>query len=65
MLAKPAAPPEEPLYEVWVVSPAERQVYVYESRDKVRIIAGTAELNTPLLPGWRMQLPTLFRTPAP
>ncbi len=49
--------------EVWVVSPPERHVYVYESRDAVRIVAAPAELETPLVPGWRLPLATLFGGP--
>lgn len=48
--------------EVWVVSPAEKRVYVYTSRDGVRIVSGSAELETPLVPGWRLPLAELFRS---
>lgn len=47
--------------EVWVVSPPEQHVYVYDSADSVRIVAAPAELETPLLPGWRLSLADLFR----
>jgi Uma2 family endonuclease len=48
--------------QVWVVSPAERRVHVYDAPDVVRIVAAPADLETPLLPGWRLPLATLFRT---
>jgi Uma2 family endonuclease len=51
--------------QVWVVSPRERRVYVYDSRDAVRIVAAPADLETSLLPGWRLSLATLFRVPQP
>jgi Uma2 family endonuclease len=56
---------ENGVRQVWVVSPAERRVYVYDSPDVVRIVAAHAELETPLLPGWRLPLATLFGAPTP
>jgi Uma2 family endonuclease len=54
---------EHHVRQLWVVSPAERRVYVYDSRDAVRIVAAPADLETPLLPGWKLPLATLFRSP--
>lgn len=51
--------------QVWVVSPRERRVDVYDSRQAVRIVVAPADLETPLLPGWRLPLATLFRVPSP
>jgi Uma2 family endonuclease len=46
---------------VWVVSPEERQVYVYESPTQVRILAATDDLTgDALLPGLRLPLAPLF-----
>jgi Uma2 family endonuclease len=50
--------------EVWMVVPTRERIYVYDSRDQVRIVAAPAELETPLLPGWRLSLADLFGTPA-
>jgi Uma2 family endonuclease len=50
--------------EVWVVSPAEQQVYVHTARDAVRVVVAPADLETPLVPGWRLSLGSLFRVPA-
>jgi Uma2 family endonuclease len=46
--------------QVWVVVPRERRVYVYDAPEVVRVV--TADLDTPLLPGWRLPLANLFRT---
>lgn len=50
--------------QVWVIAPSEGCVYIYDSRDAVRIVAAPAELETPLLPGWKLPLATLFGEPA-
>lgn len=50
--------------EVWVVSPPERRVHVYTAHDAVRIVTAPADLETPLLPGWRLSLAELFPVPA-
>jgi len=47
--------------EVWVVSPGERQIYVYDSRDSIRIVTVIADLTSPLFAGWKLALATLFR----
>jgi len=47
--------------EVWVIVPGQRQVYVYRSLTDVRIVAESAALETPLVPGWTLPLATLFR----
>jgi Uma2 family endonuclease len=49
--------------QVWVVSPVEQRIYVYDSPEDVRIVAVSADLESPLLPGWRLPLATLFRAP--
>jgi Uma2 family endonuclease len=49
--------------QVWVVIPPERRLYVYDSRDLIRSVAAPADLETPLLPNWRLPLATLFRAP--
>jgi Uma2 family endonuclease len=51
--------------QVWVVVPGQQQVYVYDARAVVRIVAAPADLETPLLPGWRLPLAALFRVPPP
>jgi Uma2 family endonuclease len=51
--------------QVWVVSPPERRVHVYDARDAVRIVTAPADLETPLLPGWRLSLAALFRVTSP
>ncbi len=60
VLAKVGEYFERGVRQVWVVVPAERQVYVYDSRDAVRIVAEPAALETPLVPGWRLPVATLF-----
>jgi Uma2 family endonuclease len=47
--------------EVWVVLPVIRQVYIYDSLDKLRIIRSGGQLETPLIPGWQLPLTELFR----
>lgn len=47
--------------EVWLVMPRAKQVHVYESRDRSRVVLPPAELESALLPGWRLPLATLFR----
>ncbi len=47
--------------EVWLAMPRAKQVHVYESRDRSRVVVPPAELETALLPGWRLPLATLFR----
>jgi Uma2 family endonuclease len=49
--------------EVWVVSPSEQRVFVHTGRDAVRAVAAPSELETPLVPGWKLPLATLFRVP--
>jgi Uma2 family endonuclease len=46
---------------VWVVFPAEQQVYVYESPTKIRILSRVEELDGgSVLPGFRLPLTALF-----
>ena len=40
--------------QVWVVSPVEQLVYVYDSPENVRIVAASADLESSLLRGWRL-----------
>ena len=50
---------------VWVVSPEERQVYVYKSPTHVRILAATEDLtDDDILPGFRLPLAPLFQRSA-
>jgi Uma2 family endonuclease len=51
--------------EVWVVLPRERHVYVYDTPTVVRVVAAPDNLETHLIPGWRLPLATLFRVPTP
>lgn len=60
VLAKVGEYFERGVRQVWVVVPAERQVYVYDSRHAVRIVAEPAALETPLVPGWQLPIATLF-----
>jgi Uma2 family endonuclease len=51
--------------QVWIVSPLGKQLYIYDSPTRVRILAPPEELDGgPLLPGFRLPLKTLFRRPA-
>ena len=59
------ADPGVPGWEVWVVSPSEQRVYVHTGRDAVRVVVAPAELETPLVPGWKLSLATLFRAATP
>ncbi|HEV3258825.1 MAG TPA: Uma2 family endonuclease [Gemmataceae bacterium] len=46
---------------VWVIYPVVRQVYVYESPTRIRVLVSTEELDGgTLLPGFRLPLSTLF-----
>ena len=45
--------------EVWIVSPADREVLAYSAKGD-RILRGQAELFTELLPGFRMAVGQLF-----
>jgi Uma2 family endonuclease len=47
--------------EVWIISPASREVYVYSERGD-RILREDAELSTPLIPGFQITVKTLFET---
>jgi Uma2 family endonuclease len=50
---------------VWVISPEERLVYVYESPTRVRILAATDDLTgNAILPGFRIPLAPLFQRSA-
>ena len=50
---------------VWVVYPTHRLIDVYEAPDRVRVLAGAAELDGgEVVPGFRVGLATLFG-PAP
>jgi Uma2 family endonuclease len=52
--------------QVWIVLPAERQVYVYKSPTAVRILASSDELEGgTLLPGFRLSVATLFKSELP
>jgi hypothetical protein len=47
---------------VWVVVPEERQVYVYESSTRVRILAADDMLTgADFLPGFRLPVVSLFQ----
>lgn len=46
--------------QVWLVIPSEKLVYVYDAVTTVRIVAGPDPLETPLLPGLRLDLARLF-----
>lgn len=48
--------------QVWVVLPKLRQVYLYDAPKTVRIVAAPDDLESSLLPGWRMPLSAIFRT---
>ncbi|MFO0808017.1 MAG: Uma2 family endonuclease [Gemmataceae bacterium] len=50
--------------EVWVIYPVTREVYVHGSGESFRVVGLAGALETPLVPGWRLPLATLFRTPA-
>jgi Uma2 family endonuclease len=56
---------DQAVRQVWVVSPEEQRVYVYDSRDSIRPVTAPAELESTLFPGWRLPLATLFRNPSP
>ncbi len=46
---------------VWVIYPRAREIYVYESPTKVRILTATEELDGgTVLPGFRLPLASLF-----
>ena len=47
--------------EVWIVDPEDQEVHIY-SETGDRILRGDAELSTPLLPGFRIQVKDLFET---
>lgn len=51
--------------EVWVVYPGTQEVYVHDAVGSFRVVGLAGALETPLVPGWRLPLTTLFRTPAP
>lgn len=51
--------------EVWIVYPLTSEVYVYDAVGSFRVVGLAGTLETPLVPGWRLPLTTLFRTPAP
>jgi Uma2 family endonuclease len=51
--------------QVWIVSPASRQVHVYDSPTQPRILSVNQELEGgALLPGFRMPLASLFQPQA-
>jgi Uma2 family endonuclease len=62
MLSKVSEYFDHGVRQVWIVAPGDRRVYVYDNADTVRIVSGTGELETPLLPGWCLPLAELFRT---
>jgi Uma2 family endonuclease len=46
---------------VWLIFPSQKQVYIYDSPTRVRILARTDELDgAPVLPQFRLPLATLF-----
>lgn len=46
---------------VWVVLPQDRQVYVYDSPDRIRVVTAEGELDgEAVVPGFRMTLSELF-----
>jgi Uma2 family endonuclease len=47
--------------QVWLVSPSEQRVHAYDSRNVVRIVPVAEDLESSLLPGWRLPLAKLFR----
>ncbi len=51
--------------EVWVVYPGTHEVYVHDAVGSFRVVGPEGALETPLVPGWRLPLATLFRAPAP
>lgn len=47
--------------QVWVVSPLEQKIYIYDGVNNIRIVTATEELQgIDLLPGFRLPLSTLF-----
>lgn len=51
--------------QVWIVLPIEKQVHVYDSPTRVRILSGTEELDSgDLLPGFHVPVAALFKTQA-
>jgi Uma2 family endonuclease len=61
VLAKVGEYFEHGVRQVWVVAPRDQRVYLYDSRDAVRIVPASGDLETSVLPGWRLPLATLFR----
>jgi len=49
--------------EAWILAPRTREVFVFSSRGD-RILSGDAELNTDLLPGFRISVRRLFEEAA-
>ncbi len=54
--------------EYWIVDPMERRILVLTRRMDVwdeRRLAGAQKLSTPLLPGFELEVATVFNTPKP
>ncbi|MFO0808677.1 MAG: Uma2 family endonuclease [Gemmataceae bacterium] len=47
--------------QVWLIYPALKRVDVYDAQDRFRIVREGDDLETPLVPGWKLALATLFR----
>jgi Uma2 family endonuclease len=51
--------------QAWFVVPGQQLVYVCDSLTDVRGVAGTADLETSLVPRWKLPVATHFRRPQP
>lgn len=51
--------------EVWLISPENRIVHVYTAPDSVRILTAADHLQTPLIPGWSIDVGDLIPVPTP